>query len=484
MFRHDNGWGYFALLLFSGIVGIYLFFLNPLLANAFDLSQDNIEWYAIFSQNIVHPTTDYIAESILLPLLAKVIGASASTQSYRILCALLTISLLPFLAIVTTNYFNSTGKAFLFILIFGATFTYLSNYRLGFPDPLTIGFLSFTALQRQPNRLYFGSLLAGLSHFSMSVFALSALSLLIACSSTANTKNRIESIKFIALGLISSRILLALWFSAFEYKLTSRFDFVLDNGLNFFINHHGHSLREFWFIPGILFLTSYFVITGYFFIQRKILFAFAFLIAISLAYVAHFLAVDGLRVFAVVITSSYTLMLASFIDSFSPKTENWFNLIRAYANQVGRFLDSHALRIGLGFPTMAGWLFFIESSAKKGLFVNELPLIHTHLFGIRFMDLALVTCSIIIFLVLTLPRLHTKPYVAGISKFIFIFPLLIIGVQYLRQNVAENTYLPFWLKVSFLCLAVSLAFVGTKIKLSHVERYARNGRALFSKDSN
>ena len=166
MYRDDKRLGYFALLLFSGILGSYLFFLNPLLPNAFDLTQDNVEWYAIFSQNIFHPTTTYIAESILLPLGAKIIGASASTQSYRILCALLTISLLPFLAALTTHYFNSTAKSFLFILIFGVTFTYLSNYRLGFPDPLTIGFLSFTALQRQPNRLYFGSLLAGLSHLT------------------------------------------------------------------------------------------------------------------------------------------------------------------------------------------------------------------------------------------------------------------------------------------------------------------------------
>jgi hypothetical protein len=280
----------------------------------------------------------------------------------------------------------------------------------------------------------------------MSVVALSALTLLLACSSTASAKQRIQSITFIALGLISSRILLALWFYLFEYKLTSRFDFVFGSGLNFFINHHGHSLREFGLIPGIT--------------------------------------VDGLRVFAVVIASTYTLMLASWIDCLSPSIKHWHDLVGACIKRVSRLLDSHALRIGLGFPTMAAWLFFIGLSAKKGLFINELPLLHLRLFGIRFLDYALVICSIIIFFVLTMPKTHARPYLVRTSKFIFILPLSIIGVQYLRQNLAENTYLPFSLKVLFLSLALGLAFVGTNIQLSHVTRYARKGMALFKKRSN
>ena len=177
-------------------------------------------------------------------------------------------------------------------------------------------------------------------------------------------------------------------------------------------------------------------------------------------------------------------MLASWIDSLSPNIKNWFDLVGACVKRVSRFLDSYALRIGLGFPTMAAWLFFIGLSAKKGLFINELPLLNLRLFGISFLDYALVSCSIIIFVVLTTPKLHARPYLVGTSKFIFILPLSIIGVQYLRQNLAENTYLPFWLKVLCLSLALGLAFVGTKIQLSHFKRYARKGMVLFKKRSN
>ena len=154
MHINENRWPNLSLLLFSLLLGLYLFFLNPLLTAAFESSDSNIEWYAVFSKNIFHPTTSYIAESILLPFFAKLIGASASTASYRVLCALITISILPLLAAASHRFFNSTSKAFIFVVLFGVSFTYLANYRLGFPDPLTIALLCFTALQRQPLALF------------------------------------------------------------------------------------------------------------------------------------------------------------------------------------------------------------------------------------------------------------------------------------------------------------------------------------------
>ena len=117
-------WPYLSLLLFSLTLGLGLFFLNPQLSAAFEANEKNIEWYAIFSKNLFHPTTSYIAESILLPFIAKVLGANASTQSYRFLCALATISLLPLLAAMAQRFFNSTAKAFLLVLIFGVSFTF------------------------------------------------------------------------------------------------------------------------------------------------------------------------------------------------------------------------------------------------------------------------------------------------------------------------------------------------------------------------
>ncbi len=481
MHNNENRWPYIALVLFSFVFGSYLFFLNPALSSAFDVSDKNIEWYAVFSKNIAHPTTTYIAESILLPLSAKILGASVSSQSYRFLCGLLTISLLPFLAILTHRFFNSTAKAFLFVLIFGISFTYLSHYRLGFPDPLTIAFLSFTALQRRALGIYLGSLLAGLSHFSMSVFALSALALLWSCSPTSARALRIQSLKFIALGLISSRVLLSLWFYVFEYKLISRADVVLDGGLTLFINHYNQSPWEFWLTPGLLFLMSYLAIAGYFALQRKTLFVVALFMALGLAYTAHFFTVDGLRVFAVVISSAYVFMLAACIDLATARIDLVLNRVGAYATRAIRFFDAHALRIGLGFPIIAAWLFFIGLATNKGFFINELPLIHTRLLGVRFLDYVLVSFSAIVLLAFTVPKLRTVPHLTDAAKIIFVFPLLIIGIQYLRHLVGESTYFPLWIKVLSLCVALGLAWLSTKIKLDTIEDRARMSIAALKK---
>ena len=276
-------WPYLSLLLFSLTLGLGLFFLNPQLSAAFEANEKNIEWYAIFSKNLFHPTTSYIAESILLPFIAKVLGANASTQSYRFLCALATISLLPLLAAMAQRFFNSTAKAFLLVLIFGVSFTYLSNYWLGFPDPVTIALLSFTALQRRPVALFFGALLAGLSHFSMSLFALTALALPWMAVRTISKDARYTAFKAIVLGLLASRLLLALWFYLFEYRLMSRADIILDNGLSFFIDRYSQSPLAFWLVPGVTFLMSYGLIVVYFIVQQKLLFALSLCCALGVA---------------------------------------------------------------------------------------------------------------------------------------------------------------------------------------------------------
>ena len=465
MHINENRWPNLSLLLFSLLLGLYLFFLNPLLTAAFESSDSNIEWYAVFSKNIFHPTTSYIAESILLPFFAKLIGASASTASYRVLCALITISILPLLAAASHRFFNSTSKAFIFVVLFGVSFTYLANYRLGFPDPLTIALLCFTALQRQPLALFLGAFLAGLSHFSMSLISLSALSLLIIALPTLTKDTKLKTLKAVWLGLLVSRLLLALWFYLFEYKLTSRVDVVLDGGLTLFINHHKQSLSVFWLTPGLIFLLSYFLISSYFIFKKRALFALALGGALCLAYIAHFLTVDGLRVFAVVISSTYVLMLATCIDSFYPTIEPFIQRGSQRLTHAFKELQSQTVYFGLGFPLAAAWLFFIGAAANKGFFINEVPFIHSRLFDVRVLDYVLMAGALFISATTITPKLRNTVPLAIATKIIFFSPLFIIGVQYLRQLLSPNTPLPLWLKVTLFALALCLAAMSAKIKV-------------------
>ena len=64
------------LIVFSSLFGAFIFFSNPSLTSFFNSYFDGDEWYAVFSQSIYQPNYAYIAESILLPLLAKVVGAN------------------------------------------------------------------------------------------------------------------------------------------------------------------------------------------------------------------------------------------------------------------------------------------------------------------------------------------------------------------------------------------------------------------------
>ncbi len=466
----EKRWPGFLLLLFSLGTSLNLFFLNHHLAGAFESGDKNIEWYAVFSKNIFQPTTSYIAESILLPLAAKLIGANDSTQSYRLFCALITISMLPVLAGTAQCFFNHATKAFLLVLGFAVSFTYLSNYQLGFPDPLTISLLMFTALQRRPLYLFLGASLAGLSHFSMSVVALTAVSMLWISLPETSKKARIQMLKSAWCGLIMSRLLLALWFNLFEYKLTTRSDIVFQSSWSLFITRYNQSASAFWLTPGILFLTSYFLIVIYFALKQKTSFALSLIAALSLAYVAHFFTFDGLRVFAVVISCAYALMMATFIETIYPLLVARANYLTPYLSNATQTLTSQKLYIGLGFPTSAVWLFFVSNAADKGLFINELPLVHLRVLDTRLLDYALVAASLLILITAVVPRLRANSLTVFATKIIFWTPVMIIGSQYLRQLLYPNVSFAIWTKVAILTTAMIVVALISKIELSNVVR--------------
>ena len=95
-------------------------------------------WYRIFSETIFKPQTIYLAESILMPLIAKFIGANSTVFSYQVLNAFVTLLIMPVICTVFKRRIQSIFGVLLAISLWVFTYAYLKNYDLGFPDPLTI----------------------------------------------------------------------------------------------------------------------------------------------------------------------------------------------------------------------------------------------------------------------------------------------------------------------------------------------------------
>lgn len=145
-----------ALVYLSLVAGIVLLFQNPQFAMYFE--PDNVGWYVKYSQTIFHPDhsarTLYWGESILLPLLGKLLGASKTLASFKVFCCAIALSLLPTLAYFSLKTFKYYWQAVLMVVIFAITFVWLREIGIGYPDPLTA--LLFIIAAFAPHPLIFG----------------------------------------------------------------------------------------------------------------------------------------------------------------------------------------------------------------------------------------------------------------------------------------------------------------------------------------
>lgn len=306
---------YFPIFLIGLALNSYFFFTNPWLVT--DFYSDSYSWFVDFSRSIFQPQTAYYAESILLPLVGKVIGASRALIFYKTLCAVITICLLPVLGVLSRRFFQSFYKALVFIVLFGLSFNYLRFYILGFPDPLTIALLMAAIFQRKASAVFCLVTLASLSHFSMVVIAVLSLAGLVYASPASTRISPSKYLSSLLLSLLAGKIILVAWYWLFHYQLQSRVDWAFGKGYTFFLDRYSADLQGFWLTPGILFLVVYGLISIYFLICRQFLFVAAAIFALVLAYLALFWTVDGLRVFAVVISASYGYLLIAFIQGIS-----------------------------------------------------------------------------------------------------------------------------------------------------------------------
>lgn len=306
---------YFVLLVISLCLSIFLFMRNPWMAS--DLNTDSYVWFLEFSRSIFQPQSAYYAESILLPLFARILGATQSLVTYKLLCALLTLLILPITAMFAQRYFQNIYKTLLFIFLFGFSFSYLQYYILGFPDPLTILLLVLAVFQKRLGAKFIFLALAMLSHFSMA--ALGAIGLAGMYVFTPNSLNQFgrKSALTVLAAIVAGKALLLSWYAIFHYQLVSRIDWALAKGYGFFLDRYEENILGFWLTPGFLFLLVYFFICAYFLFHRRFAFVISMLFALALTYVALFWTVDGLRVYAVIIAAPFTYMLLCFINSLS-----------------------------------------------------------------------------------------------------------------------------------------------------------------------
>lgn len=304
---------YLILLFVSSCLSLLLFMRNPWLAS--DLNTDSYVWFLEFSRTIFQPQSAYYAESILLPLLAKLIGANKTLMTYKLLCGMLTICILPITAIFAQRYFHNVFKSLLLVLLFGFSFQYLQYYILGFPDPLTIILLIIATFQKNLRVMFIFLVLAMLSHFSMAALGAIGLAGLLYFSPTSEIQSSRKNVRAIIAAVIASKIILLAWYSLFHYQLISRLDWVVGKGYAFFMERYENNPWEFWLTPGTPLLILYSFITAYFLFQKKYAFVFAAALALGISYTALFWTVDGLRVFAVIIAAPFTYLLSCFIQN-------------------------------------------------------------------------------------------------------------------------------------------------------------------------
>jgi len=305
-------------LIYSLFLSLWLVFQNPLLDSYF--APGNVDWYANYAKTIFHPEhlarVLYWGESILMPLIGNLVGASQTFIAYKVFCVALLISILPFLALLSQLFGQNTLQTLVVVTIFGFSFKLLQTAGLGYPDPLTILLLITAALSRNKVVVFLVMSLAALSHFSMAAVGTIALSLLFFTTFELNKKTGMLFALSGLTGLLFGRGVLELWYRHFDYLHTNgRLAAVLDKGIPFFAQQYEANAWGFWLTPGIPFLIVYSCILIYLFIYKHYLFACTAVIALMLSYGVLFCTVDGLRGFAVTIAPAYVYLLGSTIHA-------------------------------------------------------------------------------------------------------------------------------------------------------------------------
>lgn len=306
-----------TLIIIGCLIGAYLFF-HPIHPIAAYLTQPDrvflADNYWAFSDSIFRPQNVFWAESILMPLLAKALGASADRLAFLFLNVVFTISIMPVFCLALSKRVQSLTGLFLGIVIFATSFRYLHDYVLGAPDPLTIIFILLAA-SAGGRALAFYIFMAGITHFSLALVAVIAMIPLQALVES-DQKLRRRDIKNAIAGLLLSKLFLLGWYWTFNYEIFSRWDFIKEKGIGHFSTLFIEKPVPFFYTPGPVFgLISFFGMI-HFLIKRQYSIPIAYGFALTVAYGALFITLDGLRIFSVAIVGAYFYFLVCWLNRF------------------------------------------------------------------------------------------------------------------------------------------------------------------------
>ena len=311
------------LLTISILIGAYQFFhpVHPiaqyLTAPQRVLLADN---YWAFADSIFQPQTVFWAESILMPLMAKLLGATSDLLAFQFLSVFLTLCILPVFCLMLQQQVKNSSAVLLGIVVFAITFRFLQDHILGSPDPLTIILILLAAgSQRKAVTLYI--FLAGLSHFSLAVVAALAMLPLHALVQPKSESNFTQS-KYLFVGLVLSKITLVGWYWVFDYQLFSRLDFIIAKGPSYFWQLFIANPIAFLYTPGRVFGLISLLILNYLLFKRKYAAVFGYCFALAVTYLALFITLDGLRIFSVAIVGAYFNFLVCWLNClFKPSQQ-------------------------------------------------------------------------------------------------------------------------------------------------------------------
>lgn len=459
---------FIVVMLLAFVVSGWTLFHNRSLTGLLEGDAQRIEWYGVFASQIFHPFQTYISESVLLPLIAKILGASTSRSSWLVLCAVVSFLVMPVLTAIALAQTRSATKGVLFLVAI-ALLLNLQDLPLGFPDPMTIMMLGVVAMQNRILPLFLAAFFASISHFSLSIFSLLGLGVLICCDvrsglTIIDNKHRIYAL---LLGALVGKIFVSLWHLLFNYHAESRLKWALNYGLSEFWNRYVDDPLAFWLTPGISFFIVYGFILCVLAWGRNLRLAIAGFVVLFIAYVANYLALDGVRIFITAASASLVYLAFRAVGSVGVSKSTVTKLSGCFAAAEMNIRYLHRLSFA-GLISIT-WLYALSAAQWAGFglnFISGTYLASQHVYWAYF-SLAVSFFITAIFA----PCLNSL--VVRVAKTIYIGLVLVIVVQWVRGSWWPDTALVGWVKLALL------SFLGlTADYLARLVDY-KNAKRLF-----
>jgi hypothetical protein len=297
----------------------FIIVLFPLLLINFTINiNSGFEWYWELSKNIYQPQQIYYAESILLPLIAKIVGADQTLISYKTFSFLQNFIWLFFVFIfLRKNQLKQYQKVLVLLVITLNTITFSNFTTIGMPDPLTTFGAALLLFGSNGILILAGGIIGVLSHFSVTVFVLINVIFLRILSSEFSTNK--EKIRFSIAALLSvlfGRLLLQLFYICFHYHIYSRISWVLEKGFTYWVTFNLEHWKDLFTLQNKFHLLILIAIAIIFIIYKnKTIYAMIFGILNSL--ISFCITVDRPRIFILIY---WPVFIYSIIEVFSCNT--------------------------------------------------------------------------------------------------------------------------------------------------------------------